>query len=269
MVNLKKLLPSEGDENGSEDPLEGCIVGHLGLGLIKTLIYFYDFLTYPLYAALQRPWEVREASNALRSRVVSRGSNEVTYAPVYRSTSRLDAFRSAQVSTMLECWELAVSQHGEKPCLGTREVLSEMDEVQPDGKVFKKWAMGEYRWKSFREVDALSTDFGRGLREVGLASKENVCIFAESKAEWMMSALGCFKENFPLVTLYANLGEDAISHGVNQTQVSILITTHDLLPKLKNVLEKTPSVKTVLYFEDQLKRYGHLWIQERRPYSKL
>jgi hypothetical protein len=34
----------------------------------------------------------------------------------------------------------------------------------------------------------------------------------------MMQA--CFKQTFPLVTLYTNLGEDSIIHGINQTEVS-------------------------------------------------
>ncbi|CAB4065677.1 ACSL [Lepeophtheirus salmonis] len=244
---------SKDDEDLESIPPDAGLVGNLGLGVIKTLIYVYDFLTYPIYAAIQRPWEVREASNALRSRPISKSDSEITYAPVYRSTERLDAFfRAAGVDNMLDCWKLAVSLHGDKDCLGTRHVLEEKDEVQPDGKVFKKWAMGEYQWKSFNEIEELSTDFGKGLRELGLETKENICIFAESKAEWMISALGCFKQTFPLVTLYANLGEDAIAHGVNQTQVSHLITTHDLLPKLKNVLERTPSIKYIIFFEDQL-----------------
>ena len=62
----------------------------------------------------------------------------------------------------------------------------------------------------------MSTHFGRGLRELGLQPKSNVCIFAETKAEWLACALGCFKQNFPLVTLYANLGDDAIAFGINQ-----------------------------------------------------
>ena len=43
-----------------------------------------------------------------------------------------------------------------------------------------------------------------------------MCIFAETKEEWLVCALGCFKQTFPLVTLYANLGDDAIAHGINQ-----------------------------------------------------
>jgi long-subunit acyl-CoA synthetase (AMP-forming) len=85
-----------------------------------------------------------------------------------------------------------------------------------------------------------------------LPSRENVCIFAETKAEWLMCAIGCFKQTFPLVTLYANLGDEAIAHGINQTEVTHVITTHELLPKFRNVLAKTPTVKYVIFMEDQI-----------------
>lgn len=55
-----------------------------------------------------------------------------------------------------------------------------------------------------------------------------------------------------VVTIYATLGEDAIAHGINETEVSLVITSHDLLPKFRNVLSKTPKVKTLVYIEDQL-----------------
>lgn len=56
-----------------------------------------------------------------------------------------------------------------------------------------------------------------------------------------------------MVTLYATLGEEAIAHGINETEVSIVITSHDLLPKFKKILNLTPRVKTLIYMEDQLK----------------
>lgn len=58
---------------------------------------------------------------------------------------------------------------------------------------------------------------------------------------------------FPVVTIYATLGDDAIAHGINETDVSTVITTYDLLPKFKKILAKTPKVDTIIYMEDQLK----------------
>ena len=56
-----------------------------------------------------------------------------------------------------------------------------------------------------------------------------------------------------MVTLYANLGDDGIIFGINQTNVCHIITTHDLLPKFKYILPKTPAVACIICIEDQIK----------------
>ena len=66
-----------------------------------------------------------------------------------------------QVDTVTKAFNFAVSKYGEKQCLGTREVLGEMDEVQGSGKVFKKLSLGEYKWITYNEAHSLSTQFGR------------------------------------------------------------------------------------------------------------
>ena len=60
----------------------------------------------------------------------------------YRS---VDSFQSLSRSPFAECHTLddlftrAVRLHGHtERCLGTRELIDEQDEVQPNGKVFKK-----------------------------------------------------------------------------------------------------------------------------------
>mgnify|MGYP001799874956 FL=1 len=58
-----------------------------------------------------------------------------------------------------------------------------------------------------------------GLLLSGLKIRENITIFAETRAEWMIAAQACFRENFPLATLYATLGDEAILHAVNQSEV--------------------------------------------------
>lgn len=112
--------------------------------------------------------------------------------------------------------------------------------------------MGDYKWHTFREVNDLCTEFGRGLRELGLCPRQNVVIFAETRAEWMIAAHGLFKQNIPVVTIYATLGDEAIAHGINETEVTTVITSHELLPKFRHILALTPRVNTIIYMEDQL-----------------
>ena len=56
---------------------------------------------------------------------------------------------------------------------------------------------GEYSWLTYAEVDARAKAFGRGLAALGQQVKENILLFSETKAEWIISAQGCFAQNFP------------------------------------------------------------------------
>ena len=64
--------------------------------------------------------------------------------------------------------QFAVDKHSHKRMVGTREILREDTETQPNGKVFTKLEMGEYHWKTYLEIDTMAAGFGRGLRELGL-----------------------------------------------------------------------------------------------------
>lgn len=156
------------------------------------------------------------------------------------------------IDTLEKMFNFVTKIHTTKRCLGTRQIISEEDEIQPNGRVFKKYKMGEYKWKNFIEVEHLASCFGRGIRELGAQPKQNIVIFAETRAEWLIAAHGCFKQNIPIVTIYATLGEDGVIHGIKETEVTTVITTHELLPKFKTMLNSLPNVDTIIFMEDQI-----------------
>jgi len=230
-------------------------MGLLGDGvlcILQAVVFVYDIVTFPLYTVVQRPWVARSLQNKERAKVISHDDQQITIEPVAKMCPDLQQFINAKVDTMAKCFQFAVEKHSHKKCLGTRKLLEEQDEVQPNGKLFKKWRMGEYSWQSYLDIDTLSTNLGKGLRELGQLPQQNLCIFADTKADWMVAAQGCFKQSFPVVTLYTNLGDEAIIHAINQTEVEIVITNHELLPKFKNILSKTPKVAILVFMEDQL-----------------
>ena len=46
--------------------------------------------------------------------------------------------------------------------------------------------------------------FGCGLMALGQKPKENVVILADTRAEWMIAAQGCFTYNFPGTIIFFN-----------------------------------------------------------------
>ena len=98
-----------------------------------------------------------------------------------------------------------------------------------------------------------ANSFGRGLIESGLKVGQNIALFSETRAEWLISANGCMKQSMPVVTLYANLGEDALVDGINETEVNCIVTSQELLPKFKIILPRTPKVSVLVWKFDYFK----------------
>ncbi|OAD57993.1 Long-chain-fatty-acid--CoA ligase 3 [Eufriesea mexicana] len=223
------------------------------ISAIKAISYVYDLLTFPVYLVLQRPWKTIKASRRIKARAISKDDQMVTYRSVEVPGPMHIALERENIDTLEKMMSWISKKHTDKKCLGTREILAEEDEVQANGRIFKKYRMGEYKWKNYADVDRLMVSFSRGLKEYGLTARKNIVILAETREEWMIAAYGCFKQNLVVVTIYATLGEEAIAHGINETEVDTVITSHDLLPKFKQLLKVVHNVKTIIYMEDQLK----------------
>ncbi|XP_044752999.1 long-chain-fatty-acid--CoA ligase 4 isoform X3 [Coccinella septempunctata] len=269
--------------SGMSRDMDGTGVA-LAISALKVLAFVYDVLTYPVYLILQRPWKVRALARKVQATIIAsetesskkdvridingslnsaiakqavaitKDTTSITYRSVQPPGEIHTSMVRNNIDTMTKMLEWTTKNYPNKRCLGTRQILSEEDELQPNGRVFKKYNMGVYKWKTFYEVNTLASNFGKGVRELGNEPLKNVVIFAETREEWMIAAHGLFKQNIPLVTIYATLGDEAIAHGINETEVTTVITSHDLMPKFKNILSQTPKVTTLIYMEDQLRK---------------
>ena len=57
----------------------------------------------------------------------------------------------------------------------------------------------------------------------------------------------CFRFNFPLITLYASLGDEALVYGINESEASLVIVSASLVPKFVGLISKMPSVRHLVY----------------------
>ncbi|XP_014914817.1 long-chain-fatty-acid--CoA ligase 4 [Poecilia latipinna] len=217
---------------------------------VHLLIWLYSLISFLPWYFITGAGQKRTQSTRMKARSTT-GSPEGPYRSV-------DHFESLAIEdfegkdTLDKLFKHAVERFGPADCLGTREVLSEENEIQPNGKVFKKLILGEYKWLSYNELDSTVSDFGNGLAALGQQPKNTIAIFCETRAEWMITAQACFRHNFPLVTFYATLGEDAIAYGLNETGVTHLVTSMELLEsKLKKVLPQISKLKHIIYVDEK------------------
>ena len=75
--------------------------------------------------------------------------------------------------------------------------MAEEEEMQPNGRLFRKVILGEYKWLTYTQVAEKVKRFGSGLLAIGQKPRQNIIIFAETQADWMIAAQACFAYNFP------------------------------------------------------------------------
>uniref|UniRef100_A0A671M8D8 long-chain-fatty-acid--CoA ligase n=1 Tax=Sinocyclocheilus anshuiensis TaxID=1608454 RepID=A0A671M8D8_9TELE len=143
------------------------------------------------------------------------------------------------VSTLDRVFESSVCHFPHFDCLGTRDLLSEEDETQEDGRVFKKVILGEYHWMSYDQVYKEVRAFGSGLAALGPKPLKNIAIFCETRVEWIIAAQACFTYNFPCE-----------SHMYTRHEGEIM-TTFSFLAKLKRY--EVPRLQHIIIVDDKLK----------------
>ncbi|RWS11375.1 long chain fatty acid CoA ligase-like protein [Dinothrombium tinctorium] len=237
----------------------------LAIGILKTVVCLYDVITLPVYYFLDRPW-IRRAVN--RQVQAVKANPDDPYSSYVRRELPPPHY-VLECNTINDVLRKVVETYTTRRCMAYREVFGEEEERQADGKVFQKLVLGDYVWFSYNEIDKRVDDIAKGLLAHGVKAGDIVMILAETRMEWFLTAHAVFRIGATIGTLYTTLGSDAIVHGLNQTQVSHLVTTFDFLPKLKQLVSKTPALKCIIYIEGHKKASTEGFTLELVPFSKL
>jgi len=153
-------------------------------------------------------------------------------------------------TTVAALFEQSSKKHSRERFLGTRKLISRDVVTASDGRKFEKLHLGDYQWETYGQAFERACNFASGLVNLGHDVDTRVAIFSETRAEWLLAFQGCFRQNITIVTIYASLGEDALIHSLNETQVSTVICDSKQLKKLAAISSSLETLKNIIYFED-------------------
>ncbi|CAM6079135.1 unnamed protein product [Sphagnum tenellum] len=155
-----------------------------------------------------------------------------------------------RADTLAILFEQTCARHCDNLLLGTRILISRETEVSEDGRAFEKVTLGHYEWTTYGQAFRSADAFASGLVAIGHKKGERVAIFAETRAEWFLALQACFRHNLTVVTIYASLGEEALVHSLNETEVTTVVCDRKQLKKLVDLSRNLDTVKRVVYMAD-------------------
>ncbi|PRQ26538.1 putative long-chain-fatty-acid--CoA ligase [Rosa chinensis] len=156
------------------------------------------------------------------------------------------------ISTLAQLFEQSCNRFQNKCFLGTRALLARELEVTKDGKSFEKLHLGDYEWLTYGKAFQVVCNFASGLSRLGHKREERVAIFADTREEWFLALQGCFRRNVTVVTIYASLGEEALCHSLNETEVTTVICGHKELEKLVAISGQLDTVNHIICMDDDI-----------------
>uniref|UniRef100_A0A0K0F1D3 long-chain-fatty-acid--CoA ligase n=1 Tax=Strongyloides venezuelensis TaxID=75913 RepID=A0A0K0F1D3_STRVS len=209
-----------------------------------------DIITFPIHYIFFNPKKKLKESTSIKG---VRVDTEDCHSPFrnVKSVDKLSSLLFPDSPTLDKVWDRCAQLYANNPCMGTREIIKIYDEPLPDGRVFHKVKFGKYKWLTYKEVDIQITKLSRAICNLNLPKKSFVVIFAETRAEWQITAQACFKAGLIIVTVYATLGKEAVKSAIRECDGVILFTTSSHFGLVNEISDAIPSVKHLIYFEDR------------------
>lgn len=221
----------------------------LPLEALKGVINLYDIITYPVYYLTQQPWKKVAKMNAVRA--VQEDPSD-PYSPWIR-VGKAPTCLAEGCETIDELLRKCIKTYYNRNAFGYRKILKEEKVIQNDGRTFYKRALEpKYTWLTYGEIDKRIDDIMRGILINGIKPGDRVVIFMETRMEWMLFAQALYRMGATLATVYATLGDEGVIHVIEEVQSTHLLTSSDLLSKVKSIRHRLSKLKTVIYCEDSI-----------------
>ncbi|KAL3112722.1 hypothetical protein niasHT_019696 [Heterodera trifolii] len=217
---------------------------------LKGFFFLYDLLVFIPFKLFADPELKKERSRERKAMPVD-GKPTSSWRHVDTIGTALYTELFEDCPTLGKIWDKAAELHHGHNCMGMREILEVIQERQSDGKTFQKLTLGKYNWMNYEDVDEVIMEVASGLSNLGIIQGQKVVIFSETRKEWMISAIACFKLGLPIVTVYPTLGDEAIAFALAECDAVLAFTSRPLLSKVFASIKDCPQLKRVVYFSEQ------------------
>eukprot|EP00117_Sycon_ciliatum_P022679 scpid39032/ scgid0725/ Long-chain-fatty-acid--CoA ligase 5; Long-chain acyl-CoA synthetase 5 len=133
------------------------------------------------------------------------------------------------VRTMYEAFRRGLRESDGGPCLGARTGPNK-----------------EYEYLTYNEVLTRVRNVGSGLIARGVKPKDFVGIFASNCIDWVVTSEACNTYSLVSVPLYDTLGSAAITHILNQADLSVVVCDAAKVSILLDQVPSAPKLRTIV-----------------------
>ncbi len=148
-----------------------------------------------------------------------------------RSSSKM----TAKFDTMVDVFDHSRKRFADRPLFGTKRG-------------------GTWVWMTYSEFGNEVDRIVGAFHGLGAGKGDNVCIIADNRPEWAISAYGCFRVGSAIVPMYEAQSEKEWEYIVKESEAKILIVANrKILDRCLRFLTDVPTLKEILLLDGDKK----------------
>ena len=128
----------------------------------------------------------------------------------------------------------------------------EKTEIEEGGKK-KPWELihlKETQYITYKDMWERMMAFGNGLAKLGLQPGSFVGIYEETRWEWMITVHGLWAQGLAGVTVYSNLGEDALRYAIKESELpAMILNAKNVKSLIKNCKATGVRIPKLIYLD--------------------
>uniref|UniRef100_A0A0N4ZRR9 long-chain-fatty-acid--CoA ligase n=1 Tax=Parastrongyloides trichosuri TaxID=131310 RepID=A0A0N4ZRR9_PARTI len=225
----------------------------LGLLVVESLFKLTDIITYLPDKISKKSKKRLEEANAVQSLSIIPGDKSGPYRHIDTVYGELTTTPYEGVTTLKDLIEYVHNNFGHQEALGEREILNLYSHIGNDGVETQLVKLGDYKFITYETLIERIEGIKRGLHKLGLKKGDKVCLYAETRQEWLTMALACYSQGYVVVTAYSTLGKEALITVVNETNTKLLIATESYFDTLKDIVKDMPNLEGMIYFRERFR----------------
>lgn len=122
---------------------------------------------------------------------------------------------------------------------------AEGDRADKTALIFEQ-SNGEHEQYTFRDLKKLTNQFSNVLADLSVKKGDRVFVFLPTIPERYIAFLGILKLGAVAGTLFAAFQEDALLDRLGDSEASVIVTSPELYPRIKNIQDKLPALNQII-----------------------
>ncbi|KII62726.1 Long chain acyl-CoA synthetase 8 [Thelohanellus kitauei] len=132
----------------------------------------------------------------------------------------------------------------DKRLMGSRTVLTEC-KSEDQKKVSLE--LGPFEWLTYAQVYDRISSVASYLHHCGVVARDNVVIFADTSADWLIMALAILFLRATVVTIFPSLIDDYVKFCIHSTEPKCIMVDRKSCPRIDKMLSELITIQTIIY----------------------